>query len=138
VLSEYELVLEMLWWCAADGMAAPPAEISPLTFTAAARMLGGYFLIGAERVYGDAATTTVERNAATSSRWILRDRPDEVHVRHLQRQVRLPGLTTADAIHGAAGALVEADWLRAPAPSDAAGRPRSAYPVNPRLKEASR
>jgi hypothetical protein len=80
----------------------------------------------------------LERNAATLSRWILRDRPDEVYVRYLLRKVRLPGLTTADAIHGAAGALVEADWLRAPAPSDMAGRPRSAYPVNPRLQQALR
>jgi hypothetical protein len=36
-----------------------------------------------ERVYGDAAATREDRNAATLARWIMRDRPNEVHPRHL-------------------------------------------------------
>lgn len=62
--------------------------------------------------------------------------PAALHVRHLQRKVRLPGLRTAEQIRAAAGALVEADWLRDPAPGNEFGqRGRIAYAVNPRLWE---
>jgi hypothetical protein len=55
-------------------------------------------------------------------------------VRHLQRNVRLPGLRTAEQIKGAADALVEADWLHPPAAGSAFGqRGRIAYAINPRL-----
>ena len=49
----------------------------------------------AERVYGDAAASPRATNAATLARWIVRAHADEVHVRHLQRNVRLPGLGEA-------------------------------------------
>src|SRR5260370_33103366 len=91
----------------------------------------------AERVYGDVAATEPERNAATLARWIIAARPAELHLRHLQTQVRLPGRRTAEQIRAAAELLVEADWLRAPAPATALGRHgRIAYAVNPRLWEA--
>jgi hypothetical protein len=95
----------------------------------------------AERVYGDAAATQEDRNAATIARWILADRPDEVYVRHLQRNIRLPGLKTADQIRAAADALVEADWLFPPPPPRsefASGRARVAYSINPRVWETAR
>lgn len=86
--------------------------------------------------YGDAAASDRDRNAATMGRWILHDRPAEVHVRALQREVRLPGLGTAEAIHEAAGVLVEADWLREP-PRGAGHRGKAAYAINPRIWEAT-
>jgi hypothetical protein len=59
-------------------------------------------------------------------------------VRHLQREVWLPGLRTAEQIREAAEVLVEADWLREPTPGIAFGqRGRIAYAVNPRLWEAA-
>jgi hypothetical protein len=87
-----------------------------------------------------------DRNAATMARWIIAARPAELHVRHLQREVRLPGLraaeqirAAAEQIRAAADALVEADWLRPPAPGTEFGqRGRIAYAVNPRLWEAAR
>ncbi|MGE5269137.1 MAG: DUF3987 domain-containing protein, partial [Thiohalocapsa sp.] len=128
------LVLELLWWCGQDGMAPPPSQISARAFTAAATLVADYFLPMAERVYGDAAATERERGAAMLARWIVSERPAELHVRHLQREVRLSGLRTADQIRGAADALVEADWLRSPAPGGEFGqRGRVAYAVNPRL-----
>jgi uncharacterized protein DUF3987 len=131
------LVLEMLWWCGEDGMAPPPARISPRAFAAAALLIGDYFMPMAERVYGDAAATERDRDAATLARWIKNTRPAELHVRHLQREVRLPGLRTAEQIRAAAEALVEADWLRTPAAGTEFGqRGRIAYAVNPRLWEA--
>ena len=57
-----------------------------------------------------------------------------MHVRTLLREVRLPGLRSAEQIKKAADLLVEADWLRAPAKT-VFGQPRSrvAYPVNPEI-----
>jgi Protein of unknown function (DUF3987) len=128
------LLLEMLWWCGADGMAPPPAQISARAFAGAASLMSDYFLPMAERVYGDAAATEHERRAATLARWIVAERPAELHVRHLQREVRLPGLRASEQIRAAADMLVEADWLRPPARGTEFGqRGRVAYTVNPRL-----
>jgi hypothetical protein len=57
--------------------------------------MGNYFMAMAERVDGDIPATMRDRNAATLARWIFGTRPQEVHIRHLQRVVRLPGLRTA-------------------------------------------
>jgi hypothetical protein len=128
------LVIEFLWWCAEQGIAPPPAAISARAFAAAAMLVADYCVPMAERVYGDAAATTADRNAATLARWIIGARPADVHARHLQREVRLPGLRTAEHIHTAAAVLVEADWLRPPPASREFGpRTRVAYVVNPRL-----
>ena len=131
------LNLEYLWWAARPGMGAPPAAISREAFKAAAVLVGEYLLPMAERTYGDAAAPARDRDAATLARWIAKERPAEVHVRVLQRDVRLPGLATAEAIHDAAAALVEAGWLLPPAGSGGqAGRPKAAYPVSPSLGSA--
>ena len=130
------LVLEFLWWCGRDGMEPPPTQISARAFVAAAHLLDDYFIPSAERVYGDAAASASERNAATLAKWIVAKRPSEVYVRDMQRKVRLPGLTSADAIKGAADALVEADWLIEPQRGGQARRARVAYGINPRVWEA--
>jgi hypothetical protein len=131
------LVFEFLWWCATPGVAGPPVHISAEAFSQAARLMRDYFVPMAERTYGDAASTEAERNASTLAAWIKRERPDEVHVRHLQRTVRLPGLRTAADIHAAAELLVDADWLSAPPKGVeyGPGRSRVAYAVNRRLFE---
>ena len=129
------LTLEFLWWCAEkDSMAGPPTRMSVNAFTGAARLVRDYFVPMAERTYGDAVATEVERNASTLAGWIVRERPKEVHVRHLQRNVRLHGLRTAADIHTAAEFLVDSDWLAAP-PKTEFGRGRAlvAYAVNPTL-----
>jgi hypothetical protein len=131
------LVIEYLWWAGKHGMAPPPATISREAFAAAATLVADYLLPMAERTYGDAAAPARDRDAATLARWIAKERPEEVHVRTLQRDVRLPGLVTAEAIHDAASVLVEAGWLSPPAAGGGqAGRPKAAYPVNPALWEA--
>jgi hypothetical protein len=115
-------------------MEAPPATISRGAFAAAATLVADYLLPMAERTYGDAAAPARDRDAATLARWIAKERPEEVHVRTLQRDVRLPGMATADAIHEAAAVLMDAGWVLAPAGgSGQAGRPKAAYPVNPEL-----
>lgn len=130
------LNLEFLRWCALPGFTPPPSTISESAFLAACDLVADYFMPMAERVYGDAAAPPAERNATTLARWIMQKRPEEIHVRTLQREVRLPGLGTADAIHAAAALLVEADWLRAPAAVKGfQTRPKAAYPVNPAITE---
>src|SRR6266851_10245813 len=122
-----------MWWCGKDGMDPPPVEIIARAFMAAAHLLADCYMPMGERVYGDAAIPAADRNAATLARWIKSERPSEVYVRHLQREVRLPGLTTADVIHAAAAVLVDADWLMSSRPaSQGPGRPREGYAINPR------
>jgi hypothetical protein len=130
------LVLEHLYWCAADGYSAPPSVIKEDSLLAAAKFVIEYAMPMAERTYGDAACTNLDRDTATLARWIAKERPlpDAIHVREMQRKVRLPGLTTADAIHAACKALIEAGWLGEPA--GGAGfqqRGTKSYPVSPRL-----
>ena len=125
------LILEHLWWCAEDGMAPPPAVITEAAFSAATRLVADYLMPAAERVYGDAAAPKADRDAATLARWIVRVRPAEVHVRRLLREVRLPGLGDAAAVHAAARVLLEAGWLERPPPgSGFQQRGRAAYPIN--------
>jgi hypothetical protein len=129
------LVLAFLWWCGETGIAGPPIYISAEALAAAARLMQDYFVPMAERTYGDAAATKAERDARTLANWIIRNRPEAVHVRHLQRQIRLPEMRTAPEIHAAATLLVEADWL-APPPKGTEygpGRVSVSYAVNPRL-----
>jgi hypothetical protein len=128
------LVIEMLWWCGDEGMSPPPTQISTRAFEAAACLVGDYFMEMAERVYSATGGSLIDREAATLARWMLGTRSAEVHVRHLQRKVRLPGLHTAAQIRGAADRLVALNWLYPPSPSSRFGpRTRLAYPVNPRL-----
>ena len=132
------LVLEYLWWCGRDGFEPPPIEISETAFSAAAHLVSDYFLPMAERIYGDAATRPDDRNAATLARWIVKTKATEVHVRHMQRDIRLPGLGDAAAIHAAAKVLVEAGWLLPPPAGQYQRRSRAAYRVNPRVFEVER
>ena len=126
------LVFEFLWWAGRQGIEPPPEIISETALLAAMHFVADYLMPMAERVYGDAAASQADRNAATLARWIVKEQASEVHVRHLQREVRLPGLKKAADIHDAAAVLIEADWLREP-PASPGKRPREAYPVNPAL-----
>ena len=130
------LVLEMLWWCGREGMTPAPTQISAAAFAAAAMLLHDYFVPMADRVYGDAAVSLRDRNAATLARWIIKEHPLDVSVRSLRREVRLPGLNTSEAIHEAALVLVDAEWLAKPLPG-VGHRGRSAYPINPRVWEGT-
>jgi hypothetical protein len=126
------LILEWLWCCGKADMPLPPDHVSKEAFAAAATLVGEYFMPMAERVFGDAGATDAERNAATLARWILEERPRDVHVRRLQRDIRLPGLRTAEQIKAAAKTLVDADWLRPPVIGFGA-QSKVVYAVNPQL-----
>jgi hypothetical protein len=133
------LVLDHLWWCARDGLDAPPATISEAATEAAILLVEDYILPMADRVYGDAACTQADRNITTLARWIAQERPNEIRVRQLQRgelpSTPLPGLKDAPTIHATAKALIEAGWLQPPKGTSGSqgGRPPAVYPVNPDL-----
>jgi hypothetical protein len=124
------LVLEYLWWCGREGYEAGPATISCAAFAAAARMVSEYLMPMAERVYGDAGASDAERRMATLARWVLKTKATEVHVRHLQREVRLPGLRDAATIKATCDRMMEAGWLSAPRIGFGAAS-KVAYRVNP-------
>jgi len=129
------LVLEYLRWCGEDGYTAPPDTITEDALIAAAKFVSEYAMPAAERTYGDAACPQADRNLTTLARWIAKQRPNAVHVRDMQRNIRLPGLVTADAIHAACTALIEAGWLGMPAPGGFQQKPRGVYPVSLRLMQ---
>jgi hypothetical protein len=130
------LVLEYLWWCGEDGYVAPPDTIREDAVAAAARFVSEYVLPMAERTYSDAACSETDSNTMRLAHWIKKERPDFVHVRDMQRNVRLAGLRDAKAIHTACAALIEAGWLGRPAATTAyQQRGSKAYPISPRLKE---
>ena len=126
------LVLEFLWWCCRDGIEPPPVSIGANALAAAIRLVSDYLLPMAERVYGDATTRTEVRNAATLARWIVKTRATEVHVRKLQREIKLPGMGKAEDIRAAAAVLVEAGWLTNPKIGFGAAS-KVAYAVNPNV-----
>jgi hypothetical protein len=129
------LVLELLWWCAEEGFSPPPTRISARAFTAAAVLMRQYFVPIAARVYREHAATAQDQNTAALARWILSSHAREVHVRHLQRTVRLSGLRKAGQIEQAAAALIAHYWLLPSEPREGFGpRPRHAYRVNPLLQ----
>jgi hypothetical protein len=125
LVARIALVLEHLWWCARDGVDAPPISISAPAVEAAVLFVRDYALPMAARTYGDAASTQAERNVTTLARWIAKARPNDVRTRSLQRgeypSTPLPGLKQAEHIHAACKALVDAGWLLEPA-GDPEGR----------------
>jgi hypothetical protein len=125
------LVLEFLRWAANPGYSRPPSSIGVDALSAACRLVADYFMPMAERVYGDAAVPEAERNAITLARWIHKTKAKEVNTRSLQRDARLPGMRTADTIKVACATLIDADWLRPPAPGSRRAKAKSDYPVNP-------
>ena len=126
------LVLGLLWWCAEEGFSPPPTRIGLRSLGAAAALMREYFVPMAAQVYGEHAVTAQDHNLA---RWILSSHAREVHVRHVQREVRLSGLGRADQIEQAAAALIAHGWLLPPVPRARFGpRPRHAYRVSPLLQ----
>jgi hypothetical protein len=130
------LVIEFLWWCERDGFHEPPTEISDAAVDAATAWVADYAMPMGARTFGDAASTRAERNVMTLARYIVQERPDAVHTRVMQRQVRLDGLRTADDIHAACHALIDAGWLMPGAKPHGKERNRAAYPINPALWSA--
>lgn len=127
------LVLELLAW--ADGSdVVEPKVVSAATLAKVWAFVEGYARPMAMRVFGDAALSPVDRNAATLARYIVKQRLAIVNVRAIHRgPPKLPGLKDSKAVAEAVAALVDADWLRdaGARAGDTAGRRSGDYVVNP-------
>ena len=110
--------------------------ISDAALEAATLWVRTYVMPMAERTFGDAESTQQERDVTTLARWVAQQRPTEVHVRTMQREVRLPGLRDAEAIHVACKALIDAGWLLVGTRPHGNDRNRAVYPINPALWDA--
>lgn len=127
------LVLEHLWWCIGPHP-SPPQHVSDKALQSAISLIDDYFLPMALLAYGNAALPQAERDAAQLARWLKKERPPLVNARVLHRTARLPGLSSAAAMHAAIEILLDANILRRPleeGPTN--GRPRADYEVNPLL-----
>jgi hypothetical protein len=82
------LVLEWLWCCAKADMSLPPDSISKEAFAAAATLVSEYYMPMAERVFGDAGATDVERDDVIPARWIAQAAAIVRAVRHRRHPKR--------------------------------------------------
>src|SRR5215470_8946772 len=72
--------LNFLHWSATDHYTEAPKTTPEEYLLAAAKFVAGYVMPMAERTYGDAACSDVDRNTATLAKWIAKTRPSEVYV----------------------------------------------------------
>jgi hypothetical protein len=127
------IVLTYLWWCGDANGQPEPVTISAKAMEAAAGLMEAYFLPMAQRVLGDAAVPTEERDARTLATWIIENRPAVVNVSAIRDGARLPGLRESEPVKAACRFLTEAGWLRAAAGTGARGRPFGDHEINPKL-----
>jgi len=125
------LVSQFSQW--AFGGGDEPRSISVGTIGAVASFVDEYAKPAALRVFGDAALSPVERNAAALARHIIKHRLTTFNARKLRRSAGLPGLKEAEPFNDAVGLLLDADWLRDAGhrDGDTPGRRSSDFTVNP-------
>jgi hypothetical protein len=124
-------IIEHLWWCGETG--GPELEvISRQAVVAAVRLLDGYFIPMAERVFGDASIPAAERNAMALARYLRAGQVKEFNARNLRREI---GGTLRDPtpMDVACTALVEAGLIRPrfERAGHTSGKPAKNYEVNP-------
>lgn len=132
-VARLSLIVEFLRWA---GSAGPePETVSLDSLEAAISLFEDYLFPMARRTFGEAGLSDTERHAAILARWILKNRPDKVNVRELQRTSGLPGFDKADSIRDALDYLGEMGWVQAAfaRQGDTAGRKQQIYAVNPAL-----
>ena len=128
------LVSELTAWAYAGG--AEPGEISTRSVAAAIKWVEDYAKPMAQRVYGDAAVSVADRNAALLARYIVKHGLTDVNMRDMRlapHKRYLKPLLEKGAMEEAFEVLTGSGWLR-PNPSregDSQGQPRKDYRVNP-------
>ena len=133
VVLRLSLVVELLKW--ADNGGAEPREVSAQTVGLAADFVDLYCKPMALRVYGDAAMSQSERNAAVVARYIRGLRLQKFNARSLRRGAGYPGPKKPDELDAALAHLVEGDWILpvAERDGDTPGRKAHNYIVNPKV-----
>jgi hypothetical protein len=130
-------VLEHLYWCGDNQEQAAPTAVSEQATVAAIAFLNDYAGPMARRCFGEAALPPVDRDARVLARWIMSNKPKTINSRDLRHA---GALTTKDAgrYDAALGELAASGWLQANpgSRSEAGGRPRKDWEVNPSFMES--
>ena len=101
---------------------------------AAAALVVDYFIPMAERVYGDAAIPSAEKDAMVLARYLQQANVAEFNARMVRRQLG-GSLHEARAMDGACAVLVEAGLIRPrPTPSGPGRNPKD-FDVNPLVRK---
>lgn len=126
-------VLEFLDWAFGAESAAEPAEISLAATERAWALCEEYFEPMALRVYGDAAISRTERDAAAIAKRIYERKELTINARAIRQSWRIPGLREAAKVDAALAFLAEAGWVREAASRQGGspGRQAKNYEVNP-------
>ena len=133
VVLRLSLVIELMHW--ADKGGPEPRQVSAHTVGLAADFVDSYCKPMALRVYGDAALSKSERDAAVVARHIIGLRLDKFNARALRREAGYPGPKKPDEMDAALAHMVDGDLI-APAPErggNTPGRTASNYIVNPKV-----
>lgn len=135
------LVSELVAW--AFGGGAEPQEISDNAVLAAIEFVEDYAKPMAARVFGDAAVSKRDRNAALLARHILKNGLKEVNARELRRTPHKSPLKALQAGRGISEALedlCDAGWIREDfaRSGGGAGRQRQDYIVNETVFEVGK
>jgi hypothetical protein len=130
------LVAEYSLWAFTGG--AEPVEVSARSISAAIRWVEDYAKPMAQRVYGDATVSEVDRNASLLARYIVRLGQDTLNMRELRQSPHkraLKPLLKSGAMEAAFAVLEDCNWLAAdPSRSgNVPGQPRKDYRVNPEV-----
>lgn len=126
-------VLEFLDWAFGPEGAPEPAVISLAATERAWALCEEYFEPMALRVYGDAAISKTERDAAAIVKRIYERKELTINARVIRQSWRIPGLREAAKVDAALAFLVEAGWVREAASRQGGspGRRAKNYEVNP-------
>jgi len=128
------LVSEFSEWAFSDG--PEPATISKRAVYAALTWVEDYAKPMAQRVYGDAAVSVADRNAALLARYVRRHKLELLNLRDLRRSPHKPHLKPLqpkNALEDAVEVMLDAGWLLPAFQRDGpnAGQQRKDYRVNP-------
>lgn len=135
----FALVIEHLWWSSpADSVISAesaPQEISETAIAAATDLIDTWSAPMARRVFGAAAVSPNERNAAVLARWLRQQKLATFNARSARREGRGCPITDAAAMSTACEVLMKAGIIRylGGREGGAKGRQRLDYEVNPLL-----
>ena len=126
------LVLELLLWAMSEGEKPKPTSIAATSLAFAGEYLD-YAAEMLERVLGGLVVDEAEADAALIGRMLLRDKPVHLNERQLYQRAGFISLRDPERRRAAFRVLSDAAFLK-PATSQASGRPRGDWLVNPALR----
>ena len=133
VVLRLALVLEFLEWAWIGGQ--EPTSVSKASVAAAIGLFEGYFLPCSSRVFARTTRDQIGAAASMLAKQIRRRGERVVNAKAIQREWRLPGLSSAEPVKAALAKLAMGGWVRK-VPPLGRGRPPGDWEVNPLLWEA--